>query len=378
MDEDPKTGTIVGQVFTGDTKTPARFAVVFTIPIPVFDKTGKPTLPEVHGRDVTKTNLDGEYTLPLVAPGDYLVVAEIEGYLSPLCDFAQKDLENLTPDRIKKLTGLVPMVHVENGKTSHSDITLERGASISGTVTFDDGSPGIGVYVAIAPAQDQPNDKRPLTLGMIDRGLKSADDHGQYRITGLPDGKYIVDVLLSGLLQRNPMARGYDPDPYRGYSSGQLTPIYAEKTLHLKDAKVYEIKGGEDLGGADITIPLRGLYTVDGTVAVQGNQPPVAFGSVALQDVNDKAFKRFSFIINRYFQFRYLPPGKYELRTEQLSDQPPHTMGGPEQGPDHTYAAGTVTFEVVDKDLSGVVLTIPEIAKPTDTGAAKSETTSEM
>jgi hypothetical protein len=39
------------------------------------------------------------------------------------------------------LAGLVPTVYVEPGKTSHADVTLERAASISGTVTYDDRSP---------------------------------------------------------------------------------------------------------------------------------------------------------------------------------------------------------------------------------------------
>jgi hypothetical protein len=120
--------------------------VVLTIPIPVFDASGKMTLPKVNGHDVATTNLDGEYTLRKIASGDYFVLAEMEGYLSPVGQFSQKDLENLTPERIKKLAGLIPSVHVEPGKTSHADLTLERAASISGTVTYDDGSPGIGVY----------------------------------------------------------------------------------------------------------------------------------------------------------------------------------------------------------------------------------------
>jgi hypothetical protein len=105
----PQYGAITGSVVCHDSNSSARFAVVLTIPIPVFDASGKKvTLPRVNGRDVATTNLDGAYMLPKIAPGDYFVLAELDGYLSPVGQFSQEDLENLTPERIKKLAGLDP------------------------------------------------------------------------------------------------------------------------------------------------------------------------------------------------------------------------------------------------------------------------------
>jgi hypothetical protein len=258
LEAQPQYGAITGSVVCSDSNSPARFAFVLTIPIPVFDASGKKvTLPRVNGRDAATTNLHGAYMLPKIAPGDYFVLAEMEGYESPVRQFSQEDLENLAPDNIKKLAGLIPSVHVEAGKTSHGDIVLERAASISGTVTYDDGSPGIDIYVDIEPAQDVPLNKRPLAQGLITGHLARADDHGRYRIHGLPDGKYLVEVRM-GLptLEDNPMAPEFVPDPYQGYSFGGIVPIYAEKTVRRKDAKVYELTQGEDLSGADIEIPL--------------------------------------------------------------------------------------------------------------------------
>jgi hypothetical protein len=302
--------------------------------------------------------------LPKIAPGDYFVLAEMEGYESPVRQFSQEDLENLAPDNIKKLAGLIPSVHVEAGKTSHADIVLERAASISGTVTYDDGSPGIDVYVDIEPAQDVPLNKRPLAQGLITGHLARADDHGRYRIHGLPDGKYLVEVRM-GLptLEDNPMAPEFAPDPYRGYSFGGIVPIYAEKTVRRKDAKVYELTQGEDLSGADIEIPLRGLYSITGTVIAQGNQPPIVFGSISLEDVSDKTLKRSTPIVaDGSFLFPYLPPGKYELKTTRLSDQPPYNPGQPEHGPPHTYPDAVVTLQILDKNLEGVTIVVPSAA----------------
>jgi hypothetical protein len=328
----PQYGAITGSVVCHDSNSSARFAVVLTIPIPVFDASGKKlTLPRVNGRDVATTNLEGTYTLPKIAPGDYFVLAELDGYLSPVGQFSQEDLENLTPERIKKLAGLIPSVHVEPGKTSHADVTLERAASISGSVTYDDGSPGIGVYVQVEPAQDVPADKRPLVQGLVARGMLQAGDHGQYRINGLPDGKYVVEVSMGmPTYEDNPMAPEFEQDPYQGYPLGGIVRIYAEKTVRRKDAKIYELTQGEDLSGADIEIPLRGLYSITGTVVAQGNQPPIVFGDVSLQDVSDKTLRRSTPVIaDGSFRFFYLPSGKYELKTTRLSDHPPY-IGQPD------------------------------------------------
>jgi hypothetical protein len=64
------------------------------------------------------------------------------------------------------------------------------------------------------------------------------------------------------------------------------------------------------------------------------------------------------------FQFPYLPPGKYELRTARLPDQPPYSPGQPERGPGHTYGNVTITVQVMDRDLNGVMITVPDSAKP--------------
>ena len=362
----PQYGAITGSVVCHDSNSPARFAVVLTIPIPVFDASGKRvTLPIVNGRDVATTNLDGRYILPKIAPGDYFVLAELDGYVSPVGQFSQDDVENLTPERIKKLAGLIPSVHVEPGKTSYAEVTLERAASISGSVTYDDGSPGIGLYVDVEPAQDVPADQQPLMQGLSTNRLQRTDDQGQYRLSGLSDGKYLVKVLMGiPRLEENPLAPEFQADPYEGYPVGGSIPIYSEKTLRKKDAKNFDLKRGEDLTGADIEVPLHGLYSINGTVVAQGSQPPIIFGSVSLQDVNDKTLKRSTTVIaDGAFQFPYLPPGNYELKTTRLSDQPPYSPGHPDRGPDHTYADATITVQLLDKDLDGVTIAVPDIAK---------------
>ena len=370
----PDTGAIEGRVFCDDSKSPARFATVLTIPIPTFDANGKGTLPKVSRTNVAKTNLDGDYTLTKISSGDYFVLAEMQGYLSPVAQFRKHDLDNLKPETIKKLIELLPSVHVEPGRTARADVTLERGASISGTVTYDDGSPAIGAYIQIEPAQNVPNSGRPMTQGMIDRPIGWTDDHGQYRINGLPDGKYIVAARMShDSSEGNPMAtQNSESDAYREYPEfGEMT-IYAEQALHKENAEILEVTQGKELSDVDIVIPLHAFHSISGSVVAQGNQPSIVFGFVSLQDANDKTFTRNSVILaDSSFQFPYLAPGKYELKTFHLSDQPPSVPNQPEQGTAYTYKDATVTVEIMNKDLSDVILAVTETARPASPGAQK-------
>ncbi len=83
-----------GHVICGDTRSPARLATVLIIPIPTFDASGNSTLPKVNGGDLTKTNLDGNYRLAKIAPGDYFVLAELRGYLSTIAKFRWTELKD--------------------------------------------------------------------------------------------------------------------------------------------------------------------------------------------------------------------------------------------------------------------------------------------
>ena len=369
----PQTGTIAGRVLCGDTRTPARLATVLAIPIPVFDAAGNATQPEVRGSDVVKTNLDGNFTLSKIAPGDYFVLAEMRGYLSPVAKQRWTDLKDMTPDAIKNLAKQLPSVHVEPGKSAHADVILERGASISGAVTYDDGTPAIGVYVRIEPALDIAEEDRPLIDGLASNWTLSTDDRGRYRISGLPDGEYVVQASVDGMAHmENPFATAnYQPAPEEAYGQ-MINTTYSEKTLHKKNAKTYKLASGEDRSGADIEIPLHGLYSISGTVRAQGNQPPIVIGFVSLEDLGDKTFTRRAVILSDgTFELYYLPPGKYQLKTANLSDQSPFLTDGQEPKPSYHYAEATTKVEIIDGDLTDITLTIPETAPPTTKGTQK-------
>ena len=94
-----------------------------------------------------QTTLDGSFVIPKVAPGTYYVVAYKAGYLSPLGTFPTEVLEHPSEEDRARIAAVVPIIKVEAGLPASLDIRLERGAAISGTVLFDDGSPAADLTV---------------------------------------------------------------------------------------------------------------------------------------------------------------------------------------------------------------------------------------
>jgi hypothetical protein len=301
------------------------------------------------------------------------VVAEMPGYRSPVAQFQWDELKQMTPDSMKKLAEQLPSVHVEPGETARAELVLERGTSISGRVTYDDGSPVIGAWVRVHSAENLPPKEHRLISGLAPGWGYLTDDRGRYRISGLPDGEYVVETFMQSNSVGNRLG-DFEANEDRSYASypPDFGLTYAEKTLRRKDAKVYKVTSGEDLSDADIEIPLHSVYNLSGTVSAQDNQPAIVYGLVALQDANDKTFTRQA-VINSDggFQFSHLPPARYQLETDGLSNQLP-SLDPSERKPEHRYGSATTIVEVIDKDISEVNLAVPDPAsKPVDADTQK-------
>jgi hypothetical protein len=182
----------------------------------------------------------------------------------------------------------------------------------------------------------------------------------------------IEAILPAGLMVRNPVARHSERDIYMGYLQTGTAPIYGDSSFHKKGATIHHLTPGEDCIGADIRIPLHSLHSVSGTIVTQPDQPPVTFGFVEIKDVDDKNQHLSSAgIEDGVFHFMYLPPGRYELETDILWDRLPPSAGGPADGPRYPYPPASLAIQVLDKDLSGIVLTIPEKAKQNSSTAVE-------
>ena len=147
------TGSVSGHVLCADTRTPCRFAAVTLQRVESITATSKDNAQQkktpAHNSGYTAvTGFDGSYQINGVVPGDYYALATLSGYLDPY-DQALSNQPANTPLTSDALDKVLTRVTVGLNRLSTADITLQRGAALSGNVHFDDGSPAIGVSIAL-------------------------------------------------------------------------------------------------------------------------------------------------------------------------------------------------------------------------------------
>jgi hypothetical protein len=202
----PVTGSLSGYVGYSDTKAPARLAQVMLIKVYPADLPTNASTAEAPATaglaaagltTFTQTGLDGHFQMPTVAIGKYIVLVQQNGVLNPI---ARIDLDALnkiktgplTEDQIKDHLADLTMVTIEEGKTAAASVTLTHGASISGTLSYEDGSPAVGVQVHLLAKTSSGTYQEPdmMTLGMASTsttlGGSATDEAGRFHIAGLP------------------------------------------------------------------------------------------------------------------------------------------------------------------------------------------------
>ena len=162
------TGAISGNVFEKGDDTPIGFAYVDAYSI---------TNPFLYAS--TTTNDDGSYILSDLRPGQYRVYAYAEGYFG----------EGFDPDS----TIQEVVVTVEDGQeVTGVDFYLSPGGTISGTLTDGDGNPISRATINAFP----PSDREPYPDVIGNYGWATTDENGNYKMTGLLDGEYIVSAQV--------------------------------------------------------------------------------------------------------------------------------------------------------------------------------------
>lgn len=314
---DPTKGTVTGSVVCTDTGKPARFAEVQLLPAAMFNSSVQMKHSDVDLGEAADTGLDGRFKIEAVPPGDYYAFATLNGYLDPErgIDFsraAEKDDDAQMADALSQWKEHFVEVSVSAQHTTELSLAIERGAEIDGTVSYDDSSPAIGVRFELL--REAANGKwTPVGESKSDWALEEkTDSHGRYRITNLPAGEYKVCAML----------------PVK--SEERAPHICLGNTFRKKNAQAVKVGAGEIAGGVDIAIPLTGLYTVAGNVAVGVDGHAPAQATVHLLYADDRAEERRTAIrSDGSFEFEYVPADNYIL---QVTDAQDGDAGGAAQG----------------------------------------------
>jgi hypothetical protein len=368
-------GILTGHVYAADTRLPIRFAEVRLVPIPgeaaraqpeIFSDGSsrpRPQLRQVNGM----TGVDGSLHLEGVPEGDYLVAALKSGYVTPGAGAAMDAAE----DDLKKIIASLQRIHIAGGQTATVNLTLYRGGVVSGHMQYADGSPAIGSPVAIEPLDNFLLHPHPanqvlsplwsalaaLTTETQRQQVQMTDDQGSFRVAGLPSGKYIIGTIVSLYADtaRVSMSDGSDPsDAYQPMYPQMLT-VYGPGVTSRKDARVFEVRAGEQTTDADLKIDFRGLHSLTGRLAAQAGHAVPSQGMVQIWRNGDKAVGRFVELRpDATFRIDYLEPGAYNI--EINANEVPMTPSGP---PVRFYKTVKLTAVVADQDvpLGEIVMT---------------------
>ena len=301
---DPTKGTVMGTVMCADTGKPARFAMVELLPAPNSPKgEGAP------GEEIAETDLDGKFKIEAVTPGDYFVFATLDGYLNPTygIDFdrvsASGDDNKQTADVIEQWKEHMTQISVSAHSTTELTAQIERGAEVTGTVSYDDGSPAIGMRFALY--------RKNAAGGLSAVGIRSdngfaleekSDARGRFAVSNLPAGQYVVCAVVPG-------------DNQAGSPQVCLGNVFRKR-----DASTITTSAGETVNGADIVIPLKAIHSVAGSVvqAMSNQSPNKATLHLLYADDREEAIAVEMFS-DGTFLFPFVPLGSYVLKVTDAS-----------------------------------------------------------
>lgn len=229
-------------------------------------------------------------------------------------------------------------VQYKPGQAATLRIALKPAAVISGKIEDEDGFPVEKAQVQ-ALCFVQVNGERKLRPA----ATAQTDDLGQYRLIGLPAGRYWVRAGSGE-------ARNWDPRYMAEYFPG---------TLQQDDTNRVEVEAGQERGGTDIRLTRHEGVTVSGRVETPGGASVPRRLTVNLQ-VESAGLPDMFFSVapgDGSFVIRHVPPGNYRLRASS-GNYPPRAGD----------LLGEQKLQVVGADVTNVVAAMHEVRAVDVTG----------
>ncbi len=387
-----KPGTVTGHVYLSDTRGPARRATVNLQTVASLEADTPPrrggfsnsTTDDVESIGV-QTRLDGSFSFEDIKPGTYYVIGEYSGYISPYLSLGLAqgrspygEWQSLNPEQqaaTKAILDTIPRITVQPDRAASIDITLERGAAISGNITFDDGNPAAGLEVTLLSqmlrdGKQTWSEIRPVIPNSPFVQIKT-DDRGDYRFSGLPAGKYVVRMQLTQMkvITRTNSSGGRSSSGSNDDAGYNPVTIYSGGPLSLNKAQSFALSRDDEHTGEDFRIPISRYHTVTGTIVSAHDGHTISRGEVRLlsNDGNDFVGSANTSAGNPEFTFHFVPDGDYQLSTGMALDIDPSALSpSGELEPSaydspavHLYGSATMPLHVTG-DMNGVTLSLPD------------------
>lgn len=240
----------------------------------------------------TQTDDDGRYELRNLRPGTYLLSASTLG--SNAAAFGQRR----PSERGELLT-------LEAGAVlDHIDMTLPRGASISGRILDEYGDPMENANVRVERIEFSKGRRRLISVPGI--ATRQTSDLGRDRIFGLPPGRYLIGAVVGELVP------GWQTADWPGYAR-----TYFPGTPSPTEAQTVDVGPGQEALTVDFAL-VRGhiariagtAYTADGTPlqGVMSLTQSHHSGAIATPPMAARTN------VDGSFEFARLAPGEYVLQ----------------------------------------------------------------
>ena len=313
----------------------------------------------------------GHYTIAWLPAGDYVVTASKPAFLN-------------TSYGAKRLMGAGAPVHVGNGQTLNNiNITMAKGAVISGVVVDDSGQPAAGVRVQLMAFSRREGERvlgnAASAMGPGSNGPPLTNDRGEYRFYGLRPGKYVVMAQPAGSVAGQELRQLSDsemraaiaeaakaptpqvvidtprtiapasptdvPSPPPVGRAISFSPVYYPGTVFDTEAVEVTAVAGEELNGINVQLSLVPASRIEGQVI--GPDGQIATGAqVSLLKFTGSGMSSTGLQQRSgMFQSTGVPAGRYVL-TAQLN---PGGGRGATVGP----LAAAVSWAQIDLNLNG-------------------------
>jgi len=305
----PVTGTIKGRLVSSDGQPLTNASVL------AQSLNGTPSMKP------TRPDADGRFTFDDLAPGSYILIATVPGYIDESMSLGNP------LDWPRHLIG------------SSVKINMIRGGVITGLVTNAKGEPLVGIPVRATRANVSSSFALSFLTGA---GTAETDDRGSYRIYGLLPSQYIVNAGGMGRFGSF-SATGFDKD----------VPTYYPSSTRDTAVPV-SVRSGDETTGIDIKYKGTDGHSLSGVVV--GNVPPDAqAGGLTIMLAHAGTASVLSFALagtaeaRRAFSFNGVADGDYDLFANYLAN------------PNDNALIGTKRISVRGGDVTGIELRLTSL-----------------
>ena len=311
----------------------------------VAAQTPPPQIPPIN------TDSEGKFVFKNLAGGAYNLVTVANGFVR--LQYGQRSANGQG----------TPLVLAANQNMKNVALQLTPTGTVSGRIIDENGQPALGISVQLLRAAYNVQGRVYQAVGST-----AADDRGQYRMFGVPPGKYFLNI-------GNPPGPIRTAAPAGGVLIGGLpgggvvyTFSYFPGVADVSQAVMIEVKSGQEVS-FDMTARRQQTYRVRGALLdSRTGQPPAGNVQVSLSyrlptggGGTFSSGRNYDAATGK-FELLNVIPGQYAVQA-QIQEPVPTPITSTQQLEERQAAQamqpmGRTQITVTDADVEGVVVTL--------------------